>query len=1110
MATLALGVVGAGIGSVTGVGAGAGWALGTTLGRVLFPETGSGMVGSGLSDLKITGASYGAMIPKVYGSMRLAGNVIWVGPLRSETVSSGGGGKGGGSSSSHQSRVYSSSFAVGIAEGELGTLLKIWADGTVIYDGSSSGDTLAADVRFRFYTGAADQQPDSIMEAEEGAGQVPAYRGLCYLVFDDLPLASYGNRLPNIEVLVSTAGLASYPAIAGTETTGDAGSLAYDPVRGQLFTYEVAGGTDRVRKFNSLTMEQTTTAEIGAGFPRLPTAAAGFCRDRAGRFWIGTGNGLLPGRQIHLVDGNSLTTILSEDLPDGVGAVTFSTDIVSSLTGSRFQVAGSQQSSQVVVFGSDLTVLGTSLTTAPVCTGAVTDETEVAWLAFSGMASGPAISDLDIVAVSVSGVQGTAGITYTPSFEISTLAASLLTPLGGAGSETNTITDLVGYLPQSRELVFQNDYRLFKWSLDSKTMTQSRDITGLGGKLSLSNTHNGSELVMLKEGRYVTYLSAETLLELEQVDLQAFSEIEGPVQGCYDATSDSFMAVWSGSLPHRLYLRRKAGEGAALADIVSDLSCTAGLSESQIDVSRLDDTVPGYVISRPMTIADALQPLTHIGFFDAVESSEKINYIPRNNIQSISISDEDLLASPQIRRQQESELPVSISLNYLAAENGYQVGTQSERRQRDPVATMFGTSQITRDLPMALTADQARQACQKTLSAAWTERQSLQLDLPIRYLALDPADVITVDLAGTSRDVRLTGSVFGADMRLQANGALIAANGYSATISGEAGSGYSQVLIQRGTESELFLLNLPLLRDQDVTAGVASRFYFALDGYLGSSAGSILYAATEDGPFEVEGEIGADVTWGVALNALPDVSKPWQTDRTSSVDIRVVNGEPQLQSITETALLNGGNALLLGSEIIQFADVSLNGDGSYRLSTLLRGRRGTETSTASHSSGEKAVLLELDRLGAGIAALAELNVPRSWKAVSPGKGLEEVSPQVVQLTGRDLMPYAPVHVTAVRNSGSLSLSWVRRSRIGSGGLASLLPLSEARETYELVFTYNGMSVSKYVHDMAGYDYSLADFNGDFDASETEIPTLDLTLYQISEAIGRGNPATETL
>ena len=40
------------------------------------------------------------------------------------------------------------------------------------------------------------QTPDPKIEAVEGAGHAPAYRGLVYIVFEDLPLAEYGNRVP--------------------------------------------------------------------------------------------------------------------------------------------------------------------------------------------------------------------------------------------------------------------------------------------------------------------------------------------------------------------------------------------------------------------------------------------------------------------------------------------------------------------------------------------------------------------------------------------------------------------------------------------------------------------------------------------------------------------------------------------------------------------------------------------------------------------------------------------------------------------------------------------------------------------------------------------------
>ena len=998
--------------------------VGTTLGRVLFPEDGAAASGPRLSDLKITGASYGAPIPKIYGTLRLAGNIIWASSLRSKAVtsSSGGGGKGGASGGGQTTGyAYFTSFAVAIAEGEIARLLKIWADGKVIYDASAAGEVIAADLRFRFYGGDEAQLPDSIIEATEGVGNVPAYRGLSYLVFDDLPLAPYGNRIPNIEVLVATDGLGAYPLTDSAISAVTASSFAYDADRGLAYSYEVVGGVDVIRKIDALTLEELASAGIGSEFPRLPDATRGLARDRKGVFWIGTGAAVLAGRQIHRVDGEAMILLGSADLTDGVGAVTFSTDIVNPLTSAQFQVAGSQQSYQVVIFDESLEVVETIPTASRVCTGAVTDEEEVAWVAMSGWATGPVVSDLQIVRVSVFGSPDVDGTGYAVTSDIHTIATADLTPLGGTGSETNNITRLVGYLPATNELVFQNDYRLFKWSTVTETITTARDVSDLSGDLSLVHTHNGSELVLISAGRYAVYLSAETLEERERVDLHEFDGVAASVNGIYDAATDSLIAFNGDFGVKRLFLRRASGASADLAAIVSDLCGRAGLAAGDIDVTALDAGIPGYVVNRPMPVSEALTPLSHYGFFDAVESGYKLNFIPRNSADSGIVLDHSAMLAP-----------------------------------------------------------------------------------------LDPADVVTVGLGGGVASARLMQSRLGADITLEAEAVTLAPLSYSSALSGEMGTGYEQALIRRGSYAELFLLDLPLLRDQDATAGSGSRFYYAMDGHPSGWSEGALYSAFDTENFELEGTVAAGAVWGVALGALGDPGKPWQTDTTSTLDVRFVNGGDELESITEAALLNGGNALLVGDEIVHFANITLNGDGSYRLDTFIRGRRGTEGAMASHKVGERVILLRSGDIGRGFSALGDIDVSRRWKAVGPGRLIEDAPVTVRALSGKDLKPYAPVQISAVRSGGDLTLGWQRRTRVGGGVLNGLVPLSEAFERYELRFTHGGASVSKYVSDATEYLYSVEDFNADFDAAESAVPELDLTLYQLSETIGRGFPATETI
>ncbi|MBC7141965.1 MAG: host specificity protein, partial [Rhodobacteraceae bacterium] len=204
MATILLSAAGASIGagfggSVLGLsGAVIGRAIGATLGRVLDQRlmgSGSQAVETGKVDrFRLTGASEGAPIGQVWGRMRVSGQVIWASRFLETTSTSGGGGKGAPPSPRVTEYSYSVSIAVALCEGEITRVGRIWADGVEI-----SRD----DVTMRVYTGAEDQSPDPKMEAVEGAGAVPAYRGVAYVVFEDLELGAFGNRVPqfSFEVL---------------------------------------------------------------------------------------------------------------------------------------------------------------------------------------------------------------------------------------------------------------------------------------------------------------------------------------------------------------------------------------------------------------------------------------------------------------------------------------------------------------------------------------------------------------------------------------------------------------------------------------------------------------------------------------------------------------------------------------------------------------------------------------------------------------------------------------------------------------------------------------------------------------------------------------------
>jgi putative tail protein len=182
MATLVLSTVG------TALGGPVGGAIGALIGQsidqqLLGPKT----QGPRLGDLKVQSSSYGTQVPRIYGSMRVAGTVIWATDLVESTQTSGAKGQ------PDQIYSYSVSLAVALSSRAVKRIGRIWADGKLLR--GAAGDFKVA-TKFRFYEGDDDQEIDALIGSAEGIENTPAYRGLALAVFEDLELADYGNRIP--------------------------------------------------------------------------------------------------------------------------------------------------------------------------------------------------------------------------------------------------------------------------------------------------------------------------------------------------------------------------------------------------------------------------------------------------------------------------------------------------------------------------------------------------------------------------------------------------------------------------------------------------------------------------------------------------------------------------------------------------------------------------------------------------------------------------------------------------------------------------------------------------------------------------------------------------
>ncbi len=185
------GFLGGPLGALLGRAVGA--AAGYTLDQKLFGGA-RAQEGPRLHDLNVQGSSEGQAIPKIYGRARMGGEIIWATRFEEEASVENSGakatsllGSGGGTSSTTYS--YFANFAVGLSEGPVAHIGRIWADGKPL---NREG------LNIRIYKGDDAQEPDTLIQAKQGTPDVPAYRGLCYIVFERLPIGAFGNRIPQL------------------------------------------------------------------------------------------------------------------------------------------------------------------------------------------------------------------------------------------------------------------------------------------------------------------------------------------------------------------------------------------------------------------------------------------------------------------------------------------------------------------------------------------------------------------------------------------------------------------------------------------------------------------------------------------------------------------------------------------------------------------------------------------------------------------------------------------------------------------------------------------------------------------------------------------------
>lgn len=1101
MGQLLMSIGGAIVGFVVGgpMGAAIGFSIGSAIGGMIFAPT---IQGPRLQDLKVSASTYGKPIPDLYGTCRLGTNMIWSTGIK-ETKKTQRAGKGGPKVTTY---TYDATFAMAICAGPIGELLRIWADGKLIYDKRAGvgrglvvlnptpwrnilgamvaamlGKKLAKPISLRLYKGSEEQLPDSLIVADKGEN-ASAHRGLAYLVFEKFQLADFGNRIPNITVEVTKAAGSQAPAILATVADGEtAAPYNYffpDWENGRLF------GSDGA---------VTYSGDLGTmNFPDqtpMPFAM------RGGKF--------LPEANVFLFEtgasNNRVTHI--RDLDTGYAYVTSggSRGNTFGQEGTWFDTTIERQGEGCVkreYFGA-LGCYGGCYTPYPLGGGRwifahwtwygsiwFFDKGSEAPQGFrraafvpkcviegkrspgggqmiGWRATGSALQvEIFDVPASIEGHYQWDVCEWHSSGQPTSRVLNLnpwTSILYTAHPEARTYEPFVVLYDSSDDTIFSigrvgnvggwNPVRAFKYHVASgqyKWYKEYPDARPPGDAMQYSRIHGGSFGWMnwrytVGHDYYQINLSNGELEVTLPYDVNVFGESRGwGFDQHWDDTSSS-LVIGTATGYRRIFFR--AGSGAiTVKDVIADVCERTGvLTAADIDVSAVNsDTMLGYLIDRDCSTRDVLKQLANGYFFDCYESDYKIKFRSRGGAPVVTINQEDVGRGSGDDNgkivtetfQQELEMPMRVTVNFYDYDRDHQEGSQSAKRIAGPVETMRTKKEDVMDLPIVWQATDAKRVADKGLKMLWASRWGYNFQLPWRFMKYEPSDVVTLNMNnGVQHTIRLENIGMGADFSLEVKGTSEKASAYVSTAVGSSGEGLPGQYIPSLLPSYPLLLNTPLLRDIDFDPANTSTCYVSAYSKGSTFGGSTIFMG-DAVEWNAVAAIDDSAAIGVALDALPATTAYESTDNETVIRIKLSNADAELESVSQEVLLEGSaNAAAIGDEIIQFRDAYLEADGYWRITGLLRARRGTNYAVNNHMPGERFVLLNELSVGKFNRTPQDYFTTRGFKSVTTTTTLEDAKGEIHDLVPRDLMPYTPEDFEITDDGTDIMISCSRRSRM---------------------------------------------------------------------------------
>ncbi|WP_333710378.1 phage tail protein [Malikia spinosa] len=1102
---LALPLVGAYISTMMGLGPGVGWAAGSMIYSAYFAPS-MKSEGPRLDSLKVTISSFGASIPKIFGTLRTGCNLIWSSDLVEVSTTDDVGGKGG-PSAEVTTYSYFGNFQVLVCEGPVKGIRRIWANDDLIYDNRETSTRMFAvgGDAIRVYLGGNTQLADTLIEQYEGVGNVPAYRGRCTIVFDHLPLANYGNGLPQISVEV--VGFADGTA-GGGSITGDISGAAIDygyddyAVSGDNYIYDTHDSY--IRKLDLLPRTVLNQALLSSLYTPIQ--------------------------------------VMSQTLAECRGSIIGSVDLIGTHADAPILIGTYAADPYECPFQGYVTVLVRldPVTLQPSAVGEHTGDTGIKHdgTVAPDIAETWSTSERFVYACtgdvdagnglySFDTISGACGILWEFPTTDALYAAAVrdttawcLTQLSGAwyiSRKTLGGAELRAALPFGLALggyaknlmVADGQYLYFKTGhiLDASTLAL----------VETEPKFAGSSLFLLDRENYITIIDAggtgdNLVYPLAGRTLYA-TLVSAGATGYFSATERRIVAQSTTAGQYVLWGVAGIPElPISFANLARNIATDVGLTESDLNLTDTESVlVRGFVCANRQAARSFLEQVMAIHFIEMVESDGKCKFVQRGKTPARTLSYDELGATegdasgPRVAWQntQELELPRQIELQYMNRDDEYNTGTRIASRQ---VCSTLERVNVTP--PCALTNDEASTIVHRMLELAWMESITGSAKVTRDHIDLEPTDVIVLADAAESHTVILRSVSESPGGMIELSFSRYAASLYSRTGTVDDMVYPAHGIPELGSTWPL-VLDIPYYGDTDEGCVYAG----AMDT-LGASWYGSVFVSRDQVSWKTGGYILSPATLGYATTEAPD-ALPCMWDVAGTVGLKLANSSASLSSKPDAAVRAGENLAAFGQpgrwEMIRFKTATLNVDGSYTLSNIARGEMGTEQHTAAHLAGDRFALIN--------SALVKIPVPHDYagsaltfRFVRSGQTFAEGTSVTITYRGEAMKPWPLAWVEGTRDgSNNLTVTWTRLSRVGDempSGRA--IALGEVSEKYDVViYASDWTTIKRTVAGLSAptFTYTAAEQTTDFGSPQ---PAVRIKIYQISDRVGRGQPRSATV